>query len=93
MMNKQSKLSKSILFLFLTTLYYCSSHAITNRKLLDLKSQIEIKTSSSIFGQMLPKGVPIPPSAPSCRSSPGTPPSCPFPQPEMVDDDVVSLTP
>ncbi|KAG5584549.1 hypothetical protein H5410_044983 [Solanum commersonii] len=69
-----------------------SNHAITNRKLLDLKSQIEIKTSSSIFGQMLPKGVPIPPSAPSCRSSPGTPPSCPFPQPEMVDD-VASLTP
>ncbi|KAH0632674.1 hypothetical protein KY284_035460 [Solanum tuberosum] len=69
-----------------------ANHAITNRKLLDLKSQIEIKTSSSVFGQMLPKGVPIPPSAPSCRSSPGTPPSCLSPQPEMVDD-VASLTP
>ncbi|MCD9638018.1 hypothetical protein HAX54_021630 [Datura stramonium] len=48
------------------------------RKLLDLKSEIETKTysTSDDFGHMLPKGVPIPPSGPSCRLSPGTPPSC-----------------
>uniref|UniRef100_A0A3Q7HXQ6 Uncharacterized protein n=1 Tax=Solanum lycopersicum TaxID=4081 RepID=A0A3Q7HXQ6_SOLLC len=68
------------------------NHAITNRKILNLKSRVEIKTSSSVFGQMLPKGVPIPPSAPSCRSSPGTPPSCPMAQPEIVDI-VASFTP
>ncbi|TMW94323.1 hypothetical protein EJD97_010455 [Solanum chilense] len=87
MMNEKKKIFKSLLFLFLTTLYYSSSYAITNRKILDLKSEIEIKTSSSVFGQMLPKGVPLPPSAPSCRSSPGTPPSCPMAQPEIVNVD------
>ena len=78
MMNKESRLFKCLLFLFLTTICYSSSHAITtHRKLFEFKSHIDN------FGNMLPKFVPLPPSAPSCKTSPGMPIStiCPPPRP------------
>lgn len=77
MMNKESRPFKCLLFLFLTTLCYSSCHETTHRKLLELKSQIDN------FDHMLPKFVPLPPSAPSCKTSPGAPISklCPRPPP------------
>lgn len=81
MMSKQISLSKSFFLLFLITLCYSSSHATTHRKLSNLRSPTEIKKSSDVFGHMLPKNIPIPPSGPSCRSSPGSPPSCLVPTP------------
>lgn len=68
-MTKQSAISKILLVLLFTTLCYSSIHATTPRKLLEIKD----------FRHMLPKFVPIPPSAPSCKTSSGAPPppSCP----------------